>query len=169
MAKFIKRNPSNNRLEEELTVQTSAGAGKVANLDGTGKFDVTLLPTGVGPESETAIATENLSAGHFVNIYDNAGTKSVRRADGSTSGRPVNGFVLSAFSSSALATIYTDGANTQLSGLTAGVDYFLSDTVPGGVTSTPVSGAGKISQRVGKASTTTSIVYEYDNPLTLAS
>ena len=170
MAKFITRNNSTGRLEEQSGVTTSAGAGdvgKLPQLDATGKLDTSLLPSGIGAESEAATCTEALAAGDFVNIYDNAGAKSVRKADGSTAGKEANGYVLSAFANAAVATVFTDGANTQRTGLTAGVAYYLSAT-PGGVTTTPLTTAGHVHQKLGKASSATSIVFEHFDPITLA-
>lgn len=170
MAKYIKRNPTTGRLEEESGVTVSAGAGDVGKLpqfDATGKLDISVLPSGIGSETESATASENLSAGDFVNIFDNTGTKNVRKANGSTPGLEANGYVLSAFTSGAVATIYTDGANTSRTGLTAGVTYYLAATA-GGVTATPLSTTGQIHQKIGKASTSTSLIFIDSDPITLA-
>lgn len=169
MAKFITRNSGTGRLEEQSGVTTSAGAGdvgKIPQLDAAGKLDASVMPSGIGAETESATATEALVAGDFVNIYDAAGTKSVRKADGSSAGKEANGYVLSAFASSAVATIYTDGSNNQRSGLTAGVTYYLAAT-PGGVTTTPLTTTGHVHQKLGKASTPTSLVFEHFDPITL--
>ena len=170
MAKFLKRNATTGRTEEESGVTTSAGAGdvgKLPQLDATGKLDPSLMPSGIGAESESATATEALAAGDFVNIYDAAGTKSVRKADGTTPGKEANGYVLAAFANAAVATVFTDGANTQRTGLTAGSTYYLSVTA-GGVTLVPLTTAGHIHQKLGKASTATSLVFEHFEPITLA-
>jgi hypothetical protein len=170
MAKFITRNATTGRQEEQSGVVVSAGAGdvgKIPQFDATGKLDVSVLPSGVGAETESAICTEALAAGDFVNVYDNAGTKSVRKADGTAAGKEASGFVLSAFASAATATVYTDGANTQRTGLTAGSIYFLSATA-GSVTLVPLSTSGQIHQKLGKASSATSIVFEHFDPITLA-
>lgn len=170
MAKFLKRNSTTGRTEEESGVTTSAGAGdvgKLPQLDATGKLDTSLMPSGIGAETESALCTEALVAGDFVNTYDNAGTKSVRKADGTSPGKEASGYVLAAFANAATATIYTDGANNQRTGLTAGAIYYLSAT-PGGVTTAPLTAAGQIHQKLGKASTTTSLVFEHFEPITLA-
>lgn len=170
MAKFLKRNSTNGNIEEESGVTTSAGAGdvgKIPQLDAAGKLDQSLMPSGIGAETQTATATEALAAGDFVNIYDAAGTKSVRKADGSSVGKPADGYVLAAFANAAVATIYTDGLNTQRTGLTGGLTYYLAAT-PGAVTTTPLTGAGQVHQKLGKASSATAIVFEHSDPITLA-
>ena len=170
MAKFLRRNAANGRIEEESGVTASAGAGdvgKIPQLDATGKLDATIMPSGIGAETESATATEALAAGDFVNMYDNAGVKSVRKADGSSAGKEASGFVAAAFAASAVATIFTDGANNQRTGLTAGATYYLAAT-PGGVTLAPLATAGQVHQRLGKASTATSLVFEHFDAITLA-
>lgn len=170
MSKFITRNPNSGRLEEAQAAAVSAGAsdaGRIPKLDASGKLDQSLMPSGLGSETQAAVATEALSAGDFVNIYDNAGTKAVRKADASTAGKEANGFVIASVAISASATVYTDGANTQMTGLVAGRVYFLGST-PGSVTSTPLTAAGQIHQRLGVAATTTSLVFEHYDPITLA-
>ena len=112
---------------------TSAGAGdsgKVVALDAAGKIDATMMPVGVAADTATIAASEALAAGDLVNIYNNAGTANVRKADGSTSGKDAHGFVISAVLSLGNATVYFEGSNTQCTSLTPGVQ-FLSGTVAG--------------------------------------
>jgi hypothetical protein len=170
MAKFIKRNAANGRYEEESGVTVSAGAGDVGKFpqfDATGKLDASVLPSGIGAETEAAVATEALAAGDLVNTFDNAGTKGVRKANGSSPGLEATGYVLAAFAAAATATVFTDGANTARTGLTAGATYYLGATA-GSITLTPLSTAGQIHQRVGKASSATSLVFEHFDAITLA-
>lgn len=123
----------------ELTV-TSAGAGNSGDgvaLDASGKLDNSLMPTGIGPDTQTVEASENLSAGDFVNLWYDVDTLKARKADASTTGKEAKGFVLSAVTSGNDATVYRHGENNQLSGLTPGTMYYLSDTVAGDITATP--------------------------------
>jgi hypothetical protein len=170
MAKFIKRNATNGRYEEESGVTVSSGAadvGKFPQFDATGKLDASVLPSGIGAETEAAVATEALAAGDLVNTFDNAGTKGVRKANGSSPGLEATGYVLAAFAAAATATVFTDGANTARTGLTAGATYYLGATA-GSITLTPLSTAGQVHQRVGKASSATSLVFEHFDAITLA-
>lgn len=65
-------------------------------------------PPGVVTLPATIAASESLSAGDFVNIWSDAGTPKVRKADASTSGKEAVGFVLSAVTSGSQATVYTE-------------------------------------------------------------
>lgn len=151
---------------------TSAGAGdtgKIPALDASGRLSTTMMPVGVIADTISLPTTENLAAGDQVNIYDNAGTVSGRKADATTTGKPSDGFVLAATTSPAAALIYCDhGASiTGLSGLTKGADYWLSAAAPGGVTPTPVTGAGKLDQYIGKAMSATELRYIPDRGVEL--
>ena len=151
-------------------VNASAGAadaGKLAQLDSTGRLDTSILPTGVGADVALVTASEALSAGNLVNIWDNSGTANVRKADGTTSGKSVDGFVIAAVSNGATATVYFEGTNDQCSGLTPG-KQFLSGATAGLPSATPASGAGKTLQRVGVATSATSMNFEASDPIVLA-
>lgn len=168
MAKFIKQ--VGGVLTEELTTGVSTGvgdAGKVVNLDANGKLDTSLLPAGVGQEYELIVASEALAAGDFVNVYDDAGTPKVRKADASSINTEANGFVLAAVALNGTATVYFEGTNNQLTGLTPGKTYFLSET-SGVATLTAPSTAGAIVQVVGRSAGTTKISFEPGSPIVLA-
>jgi hypothetical protein len=169
--RFLKLDPTTGLPVSQEALSASAGAGdagKIPALDSGGKLDSTLLPSGVGAETYTATASENLGAGQFVNVWWDSGTRKARLAD-ANNGRPANGFVLGAVSSSATATVYPLGElNNQLSGLTPGSIYFLSATA-GGVTSDVSAFADtEIIQRLGLAISATEIITEDNVPVTLA-
>jgi len=154
----------NGKLKQKQATIVSAGVaneGDLPALDSSGKLDVSVLPVGVGPDVAVLVASENLSAGDYVNIWDDAGTPKLRLADNSNS-RDAHGFVKDAFASAASATIYFEGANEDLSGLTPGARYYL-DTA-GGVTATPpVAPAAQISQLLGYAVNATTINTDIDD------
>lgn len=156
---------------EKAAIQSSAGAGdvgKIPALDAGGRLDVTMMPTGIGADTAVITASEALSAGDLVNIYDvGAGVFGVRKADGSTTGKQADGFVLAAVSAAAAATVYFEGTNDQVTGLAPGVRY-LSATTAGASTSTAPSGAGKIVQQVGVATSATSLNVEFGDWVVLA-
>lgn len=139
--------------------QTSAGAGdagKVVALNASGKIDSTMIPAGFGSDTDAITASEAISAGQFVNLYDNGGTINMRLADANNA-RPAHGFVTAAVSSSASGTVYgISELNDQLSGLTVGAAYYLSETA-GGVTDTAPSSSGAIVQPLGVAKSTTAL------------
>lgn len=152
-------------------ITSSAGAaddGKIPALDSTGKLDQSFFPTGMGQEVELFPASEGLSAGDFVNKWNDAGTMKVRKADASGgAGKKADGFVLAAVSTGNNASVYALGQlNNQLSGLTSGSNYWLSATA-GGVTTTAPSTATHIIQFLGKASSTTAIRTEDHEPVTI--
>jgi hypothetical protein len=155
----------------EATVVSSGvlNSGDIVALDGSGRLDLSVLPVGVGPDTYAGIAAENLASGDFVYINSSA---EVAKASAGVSGVPARGFVLDAFNASATALVYFEGRNTALSGLTPGSNYFLSDSTPGAVTSTPVAegaaNAGKKHQRVGDAVTATTLNFEPSEVIILA-
>ena len=169
--KFLYQNSG--VITEKAANQSSAGAGdagKVVALDSTGRIDSTMMPVGLGAEYDTIIASENLTAGNLVNIWNNSGVANVRKADATTVGKEANGFVLSAVTAngSNTAAVYRiSQSNTQVSGLTPGASYYL-DTTAGGITATPPSTSGNVIQYVGKAISATVLAFDPKNTIVLA-
>lgn len=156
-------------LTERAALQTSAGAsdaGRIPALDGAGKLDNSMMPTGIGADTASIVTSENLAAGDFVNIYNVTGIATCRKADATTAGKEAHGFVLAAVISPANATVYFEGANSAVTGATAG-NVFLSTTA-GLTTSIAPMAAGNIVQRVGVATSATAINAEISAPLVLA-
>ena len=138
---------------------TSAGAVdalKIVQTNSAGQIDGTLLPGGIGPDSVTVVAASALTAGQQVNVFNNAGTANVRPAIATGIATESHGYVTASFGAGAMATVFFDDNNTAVTGLTPGVQ-FLSATIAGGVTITPPSAAGQIVQRVGVATSATSL------------
>ena len=149
-------------------VVTSAGAandGDVPVLDATGRLDASLMPVGISADTYTANTSEAVAAGAFIYITA-AGL--VANASAASGGNAARGFVLAASASGAPATVFFEGRNTQLTGLTVGGRYYLSDSVAGGVTLTSVSGAGKKCQFLGYAVSATSLDSEIDDYVVMA-
>lgn len=153
--------------EREGTV-VSAGAGNagdVVALDAAGKIDPTLMPVGIGADTQSITTSEALAAGDLVNIYNSTGAKA-RKADATSAGKRAHGFVIASAGSGAAATVYFEGTIPGLSGLTPG-DVFLS-TTPGQASATPPTGTGNIVQRVGVATSASTLNFEADRPVVLA-
>lgn len=152
---------------EGTSVSTGAAdANKTVETNSQGTIDVTMLPPGVGRNTAVVIASEALTAGNWVNIYNNAGVANCRRAD-DTVGREVWGFVLAAVINAANATVYLGSTNDQVSGMTPGAKVYISAT-PGAGSNTPtVAAPGKIHQVIGKAITATSVAMQLSDPITL--
>jgi hypothetical protein len=150
-----------------LNATVSSSANKLVKLDGSGKLDSTVMPTGIGADTLAVTASEALAAGDLINIWNDGGTAKARKADASTSGKEAHGFVLSAVSSSASATVYFEGTNTQMTGMTPGVQ-FLSASTAGKTTTTAPSASGNVVQRVGFATSATAMNLQCSDPIVLA-
>lgn len=150
------------KLQEVFGLVTSAGvadANKIVALDSTGHLDVTVLPTGVGPDTLSVITSENLAAGDLVNVYNNAGALNARKAD-ATADKEANGFVIVGSTSPAANTVYFTGLDAFQSGFTPGDRLFLSAVTPGKASATPPSAAGQYSQQVGFAVSASTLQFD---------
>lgn len=149
------------RIREVFATVTSAGAvddGKIVALDATGRLDNSVMPVGIGTETKSITATENLSAGNLVNIWNSAGQFRVRKADATSAGKEAHGFVLSSVYSGTVAEVYLEGTITGLTGLVPG-RYYLS-TTPGEITDTPPSNPGNVVQYVGASVSSSELTFE---------
>jgi hypothetical protein len=158
-----------NKIQFVTAIASSAGAGdanKIISTGSDGLIDPTLMPTGIGADTQSVVASENLSAGDWVNVYDNGGTPSVRKADANPE-RACTGFVLSSVSSAANATVYRSGTNTALTGLTTGTYYYLSATAGTGTATAPTT-SGDVIQGLGYAATSSSIAFQPTTPIAVA-
>lgn len=153
----LELDSTTNELKEITPIATSSGAGdasKLVQTDSGGKLDITLMPSGIGADTVSVTASEALAAGDWVNIYDNAGTKNVRKANATDNTKPAHGFVRSSVSNGATATVYLTGVNDQIPvgsfvAADVGKNVFLS-TTGGGTTLTAPSSTGNRVQRLGQ-------------------
>ena len=155
-------------ITEVFGVQTSAGAGNAGDivaLDDSGRIDNSMMPVGIGADTATIDASENLAAGDWVNVWNSSGAK-VRKADATTAGKDAHGFVLSAVTSGNPATVYFEGTNTQVSGQTPGPVYLQTTAGTGGATIP--SASGNVVQQIGVAVSATAVTFERGAPVTLA-
>lgn len=158
----------NGVLTEIFGVQTSAGAGNagdLVSLDDSGRIDNSMMPVGIGADTATITASETLAAGDWVNVWNDSGAK-VRKADATTAGKEVHGFVLAAVTSGNPATVYFEGTNTQVTGQTPGPVYLQTTAGTGGAT-TP-SASGNVVQQIGVAVSATAVNFERGMPIVLA-
>lgn len=134
----------------------AADAGQIVSLNAAGLIDPSMLED----SDVTSIpAFEDLSAGDYVNLFDDGGTLKARKADNSN-GRDAHGYVKDTVVSPAAVNVYFEGANANLSGLTKGARIYL-DTV-GGVTEVPLdptlpANDAKIHQFLGVAISNTEV------------
>ena len=169
--KYVKLNTTTGGFDEVALLDTSSGAGDAGKgiaLDSAGKLALNMMPTGVGPELTSIVSSENLVAGDFVNVWNNAGTANVRKADATDNTKRAHGFVITGVTSPAAVDVYFDGANEQLSGLTAGARMFLSAATPGAATTTPPASTGNLLQYLGSALNATTVAFRPTDGTTVA-
>lgn len=169
--KYLRQDLTDGAIHMEEATVASAGAadaGEIVALDGTGRLDPSVMPVGIGADTQAITTSEALAAGDYVNIHDVAGAFRVRKADASALATKADGFVLAAFGSAVLATVYFEGTNTQVTGQTPGTVY-LSETagIGTGVAGIPTA-AGTIVQPIGVATSATTVNFEAARPVVLA-
>lgn len=148
--------------EGKVTSAGAADAGKIVALNAGGKIDPTMLDA---QDVTSIVASEALGAGDYVNIWNDAGTRKIRKAD-STNDRPAHGFVKSAVLSAAAGNVYFEGANDGVSGRTIGARQYLSAS--GGVQETaPVLPTDAIHQFLGIAISATEINTDIEDAIVL--
>lgn len=155
-------------IQEVVTVQTGGApsADKVPSLDASGRLDATMMPAGIGADTAVVVASGALAAGDFVNLFNDGGTAKVRKADATSNVAPAHGFVLAAVSDGGNATVYWEGPNTAVTGMTPG-PVFLGTTAGTAQSAAPTT-SGNIVQKVGIAVSATEINFEPQNPILLA-
>ena len=166
--KYIIVDTADGSLKEQQAV-TSATPDSIPSLDTNGRLSPDMMPVGVAADTLTIEASEALSAGDFVNIWntDPGGTDitNVRKADPSSPGKEADGFVLAAVVSGDDALVYFEGGNDSVTGLIPGTAQFLDSANPGKTTHVvPTSG---VLQRVGRAVSATKIAFEPNQPIDL--
>lgn len=150
-------------------VVVSTGAtndGDIPALDASGRLDPSVMPVGIGADTASITASEALAAGDYVNIWNNSSAFAVRKADATVAGKEAHGFVLSAVSSGAAATVYFEGTNTQVTSQTPG-PVFLQTTAGKGGATVP-SSTGNVVQNIGYAASATSVNFQSQLPVVLA-
>lgn len=165
--KYLKIGTANTPFAEQEATQVSAGAGnagEIVALDSSGKLDPSLLPSGLGVNVDLFAASENLSAGDFVNKWDDAGTTKVRKAD-ATNGRRAHGFVKAAVTSGNTATVYGPGElNDAVTPSAGGQHLYLSASAAGGFQTTIPTTPGHIMQPLGESNSTTAMRFLPEPP-----
>lgn len=157
--RFIQVSPTGPGLLEVIAA-TAGGvlsADKIPTLDASGLLAASMMPIGIGADTQTLIASEALSSGDLVNVWNNAGTASARKANAAT-GLQADGFILASAAAAATTIVYFEGNNTQLVGLTIGAAYYLG--AAGAVTATIPATSGITRQYVGVATSATTLNFE---------
>jgi len=155
--------------KEVAFLQSSAGAGdagKAVALDSTGRLSESMMPVGIGADTKDMVASEIIAAGSWVNVWDDAGAFKIRKADATTDGKYVDGFILEGVSLGGTVMVYFEGPNTQVTGMTPG-SVFLQTTAGAGGATIP-SASGNVVQRIGVAVSATEVNFERGIPVVLA-
>jgi hypothetical protein len=160
--KYLELDPTTGRSKQRQATSVSSGpsnAGDLVALRDDGTLDPSMIPAGAGGDSvQNIVTTENLAAGDWVTIYNNAGTRACRRALATDTTKPAHGFVAEATSSGATAAVHLGGINAipvsgySVSDLGGSTRFFLSPTTPGATVKT-IAGfiTGQLVQPVGTA------------------
>jgi hypothetical protein len=157
------------RISEVLGLTSSSGAGdagKFVQTDSDGRLNSSLMPPGITADQKTGLASGTVTAKDLVAIELTTGA--ITRASAASGGNQASGFAQAGAANGASVTAQLEGIITGLTGLTPGARYYLSDSTPGGITATPVSGTGKIHQYVGQALSATELNFEPDDGVVLA-
>ncbi len=141
------------KMIEATTVSAgAANAGDIPALGADGKFDPSLLPNF---DVSAVVASEALSAGDYVNLWNDGGTVKARKADASND-RPAHAFVKTSFASAATATVFFEGANAGQTGLTPGARVYLG-AAGAGTNTVPALPGSVIHQFLGVAISATEV------------
>jgi len=97
-----------------------------------------------------------LDAGDFVAFINDSGTLKIRPALANNTQTKAIGFVKNSYALNDSVKVYISGINI-LSGMLANKEYFLSDTLPGKIQSTPPTTVGSIFQQVGTSLSATQL------------
>lgn len=156
---------------EGLVTSAGAGdAGKIPALDADGRLNGSVMPAGIGADTQSIQASETLADGDFVNIHNVGGAFRVRKADASTAAaaKRADGFVRVGVAGGAMATVFFEGPNSALTGLLPG-QYVLSHTTPGGIlpAASGSTTTGHIIQFLGTATLATELNTEIQQPTIL--
>jgi hypothetical protein len=148
-------------LTQVASVESSAGAGdegKIVSLNASGQIDSSMLD---------GAYTANVTAGNTVALGDMcyiAAAGTISTALATAIGTIAQGYATDGGAAGTPATIVFGGENTNVAGLTPGVEYYLDQTTPGAITATPPSTPTEVIQPVGFAVTATRLHFNRLSP-----
>lgn len=137
--------------------------GQIASLKITVTAGATITPVG-----DLVQVGSSLAAGMLVNIYDDNGTPKMRPAIATALGTKAHAFVTGNAAAGGELVPKYEGVNPHFTGLQTGKRYFLSATVPGGISLIgPAQGSGHVWQPVGVAISETELLLDIDDEIVL--
>ena len=139
----------------------AAPAGFILETDGAGGFNLVATPSG-GAGLDTFTCDASVAPGDVV--YINAtSTVAKASAEAGVGQTPDAVAIVDSKPSSTSCIVRSTGLTSAVfSGLTVGATYYLSDTSPGGVTSTAPTGPGTKVQEVGTGASSTRLYVDID-------
>ena len=105
--------------------------------------------------STPVIASEPLTAGDWVSLWDSGGGARVRKSDHASLDKEVDGYVLVGVASGAVAEVFTSGMNTAVDGQQLGPVF----AAAAGAGSASVGAGAAFAQRIGTAVRPDAVVF----------
>ena len=105
--------------------------------------------------STPVIASEPLTAGDWVSLWDSGGDARVRKSDHASLDQEVDGYVLVGVASGAVAEVFTSGMNTAVAGQQLGPVF----AAAAGAGSASVGAGAAFAQRIGTAIRPDAVVF----------
>ncbi len=105
--------------------------------------------------STPVIASEPLTAGDWVSLWDSGGDARVRKSDHASLDKEVDGYVLVGVASGAVAEVFTSGMNTAVAGQQLGSVF----AAAAGAGSASVGAGAAFAQRIGTAIRPDAVVF----------
>lgn len=158
---------ANGKLDDSLMGASTTGNSVVVKTLPDGTIDPSLMPAGIGANVVNITASEALAANDLVNIWNDAGTPKIRKADATVEGKEADGYVKASVALNAVGATYLGSRISGLTGKTPGARQYLSTTA-GLMTETPLAGSGNVSQWVGTAVSATEVDFKKSEPVTIA-
>lgn len=158
---------TNGKLHDSVMGAATSGASVVVKSLPDGTIDPSLMPAGIGANVVNIVASEALAANDLVNIWNDAGTPKVRKADATVEGKEADGYVKASVASSGTGAVYLGSRISGLSGKTPGARQYLAITA-GQMTETAPNATGNVSQWVGTAVSATEVDFKKSEPVTVA-
>lgn len=171
---FLDLNSGRPRLNAFATTGGGGDANKPAQLNASGTWPVAMIPTGIpvanidgaaGEDKKAVAVGSDVTAGQYVNLYDDAGTLKCRPADNSNN-QPAHGFVKDSVTAGSNVDVWFDGENGNVTPTTVGAEQFLGTS--GAITETVPSSSGELVQRLGVALSLSAMETEIAEPIAIA-
>lgn len=120
--------------------------------------------TGGSGGGTSVVASEAMTAGTLVNVWNDGGAPKARKADATAEGKEASGFVLADVAAGANAIVSNKGTVSGLTSMTPGARQYLAK-LPGLRTETAPSAVGNVVQFVGIAMSESELAFELNEAI----